>query len=661
MIRPIAAAAAALAAVVVVAGGDPGAGATDTDAFHQALVREFAAVGAARLVFGGREEQVGAALQAGGGMERFFDDMDGVIRRGESVVEAMPFTLAYSFAIDEKPGVYWDRSFRILNVEPVRKGESLLAVFWARGVKAPQIVDDGAGATLQAYFQSSIGSFHKGRVNNFYDCKMLGREWQRYAIKTDPLPMDFAPGTLALVAMFGHKAQSIEVGGLSVLAFPEGAGLSDVAKPDWDYAGRAPDAPWREEAERRIDRFRKGELTIAVVDSEGKPVPGATVRVTQRRHAFRFGVAVRVGAFAGIDRGMTEADVARYREISTAYFNAIVVENALKWQFFESGRSSGWASVKACLDFYKQSGMGIRGHVLVWPTVHRTPQALRDAFREDPPRIGPAVLAHIAEEAGEFRDWIDDWDVTNETDVNRDFMDRLGPRAMIDWYRAAREAAPDAWLTFNEPRFGAAGMEIGSFPENLLREDCRGWVDYLVRNGAPLDVLGSQCHGGAVTMDYAGQTGAEALWAYYDHLAAYYGKKLQYTELDVNIGDASDPDQQAYQADALRDSILIAFAHPAFVGVTQWGFWAGAHYAPNAALWNRDWSIRPSGQSYVDLVTKRWRTEAELVTGNDGTCTLRAFHGEYEIRVDGGDAIRREFPAGDLRLRVPVQRRPQVR
>ncbi|MDD4059425.1 MAG: endo-1,4-beta-xylanase [Kiritimatiellae bacterium] len=652
MIRRVSAALLALTALRAAAGDEPGADAAQPDALHQALVREFAAVGAARLPFGVREEQVGTAIQPGGGMERFFRDTRGAIRRGESAVEGQPFTRAFSFAIDEKPGVYWDRSFRLLNVEPVRQGESLLAVFWARGVKAPQIVDDGAGATLQAYFHSSIGSFHKGRVNNFYDCKMLGREWGRYAIKTGPLPMDFPPGTLALVGLFGHKAQTIEVGGLAVLAFPEGADLSNVAKPDWNYPGRAPDAPWREEAERRIDRFRKGELTLAVVDADGRPVPGAKVRVSQRRHVFRFGVAVRVDAFSGTDRRMTEADVARYREISTNFYNSIVIENALKWEFFESARTTGWAAVKACLDFYKRQGMGIRGHVLVWPTVYRAPLALRDAFREDPARIGPAVLAHIAEEAGEFRDWIDDWDVTNETDVNRDFMDRLGPQAMLDWYRAAREAAPDARLTFNEPGFGPAGMEIGSFPENLLGENCRGWVDYLVRSGAPLDALGSQCHGGAVAMDYAGKTGAEGLWAYYDHLAGYYGKKLQYTELDVNIGDASDPDQQAYQADMLRDSIIIAFAHPAFVGVTQWGFWAGAHYAPNAALWNRDWSIRPAGQAYVDLVTKRWRTEAELTTGEDGTCSLRAFHGEYDIAVGDGAPAPLSFPSGDLRARL---------
>ncbi len=622
------------------------------DVSHLALMEEFASVGSPRLVFGGREEEVGAALQPGGGMERFFPDTSGAIHRTAHTVEGQPFRHAFTFAIHEKPKLYWNRSFRIVNVEPIRKGESLLAVFWARGEKAPQIVDDGAGATLQAYFQASIGSFHKGRVNNFYDCKMLDADWRRYVIKTRPVPMDFPPGTLALVAMFGHKAQRVEIGGLSVLAFPEGADLSDVANPDWNYPGREPNAPWRREAERRIDQFRKGGLTIKITDSEGNPVPGVRVRVALQRHAFRFGTAVRLSAFTGSQSGMDDRDVERFRAISTTAYNTIVLENALKWEPFEAARPRDWVAVRECLAFYKNKGMFIRGHVLVWPTLYRTPPAIRARFREDPSLIGPRVLEHIAEVVGLFNTWVGDWDVTNETDFNRDFMDRLGPEAMTAWYTAARKAAPDALLTFNEPRFGPAGMEIGSFPEALLAADCRGWVDYLIRNGAPLDVLGSQCHGGSVTMDYDGKTGAEGLWAYFDHLVGYYGKKLQYTELDVNIGDVSDPGQLAYQADKLRDTIIIAFAHPAFIGVTQWGFWAGAHYAPNAALWDRQWNIRPVGQAYLDLVHDRWHTDVELTTGEDGTCALRTFHGDYEITVGDTPPVPFSFPSGDRHVRL---------
>lgn len=33
-----------------------------------------------------------------------------------------------------------------------------------------------------------------------------------------------------------------------------------------------------------------------------------------------------------------------------------------------------------------------------------------------------------------------------------------------------------------------------------------------------------------------------------------------------------------------------------------WGFWAGDHWIPHAALFRRDWSIKPNGRVYQDLV-----------------------------------------------------------
>ena len=55
--------------------------------------------------------------------------------------------------------------------------------------------------------------------------------------------------------------RSVEVGG----------GPGEVKKAD------APD--WRKEAEERIERSRKGEIVIEVVEEKGRPVPGAGVKV----------------------------------------------------------------------------------------------------------------------------------------------------------------------------------------------------------------------------------------------------------------------------------------------------------------------------------------------------------------------------------------------
>lgn len=641
-----AAAAVLMSAIFTAHGADQG--------YFAALASEFQKVGTAEFVFGDDEKAILELMQTGGGMEKFWPDGGKLTAKEITETDGMPFRFKASFTVEEKPGVYWERSFRVRNTKQLKKGDTLAAVFWSKGVKKPQVVDDGAGAALQAYFHTLKGKYHKGRVNNFYDCRYLSEKWSRQIVKAGPLEMDFAPGELDFIVMIGHKAQTVEVGGLAVMAFPSGSNIEALPNLSLDYPGRSPDAPWRREAERRIDKYRKGNFSVTVKEKNGNPVSGADVEIELLRHEFRFGTAVRVGNFYGETGDMTREDTEKYVAASTNYFNTIVLENSLKWHMLPKPRSRGRKKVEDCLEFYKQNGMFIRGHVLVWPTIYRTPADVRKKLKANPDLTGPVVAEHVRSAASDFRRWINDWDVTNETDVNRDFMDLLGPESMAEWYRAAAESAPDAELTFNEPRFGAQGMEIGSFPQNLLSADMHGWVDYIISSGARLDNLGAQCHGGLVSMDYKGKTGAEAIWAYFDDLYGRYGRSLQYTELDVNNGNKSDPEHVRYQADKLRDTIIIAFAHPAFVGITQWGFWEGAHYAPNAALWDKQWHIRLSGAEYVNLVKRVWHTEESLRTDDRGACSARAFFGRYSVKVNGRKIPDVEFKNGDIAVEVTV-------
>jgi hypothetical protein len=118
-----------------------------------------------------------------------------------------------------------------------------------------------------------------------------------------------------------------------------------------------------------------------------------------------------------------------------------------------------------------------------------------------------------------------------------------------------------------------------------------------------------------------------------DRMADTYGKRLQYSELDVTIQHDKDPEQLRYQADRLRDALTLAFAHPKMDAIMLWGFWERAHWFPKAALWRADWTIKPIGQAYVDLVTKEWWTDVRGTSGRDGKYAVRGFLGDYEVTV----------------------------
>ena len=113
----------------------------------------------------------------------------------------------------------------------------------------------------------------------------------------------------------------------------------------------------------------------------------------------------------------------------------------------------------------------------------------------------------------------------------------------------------------------------------------------------------------------------------YDEFAQL-GVPLQLTELDVDAGF-----DDHLQADYLRDVLILSFSHPAMQGINLWGFWEGRHWRPNAALWRKNWTIKPAGQVWLDWVHSQWRTRASGTTDHAGQFKTRGFLGEYTLTI----------------------------
>jgi hypothetical protein len=83
----------------------------------------------------------------------------------------------------------------------------------------------------------------------------------------------------------------------------------------------------------------------------------------------------------------------------------------------------------------------------------------------------------------------------------------------------------------------------------------------------------------------------------------------------------------------LRDLFISFFSHPFVAGVSLANIWEAEAPKPNAALYRRDLSPKPSGAMLEELLGKTWRTDEELTTDEKGVAWVRAFHGEYELTV----------------------------
>jgi GH35 family endo-1,4-beta-xylanase len=182
-----------------------------------------------------------------------------------------------------------------------------------------------------------------------------------------------------------------------------------------------------------------------------------------------------------------------------------------------------------------------------------------------------------------------------------------------------------------------------SFTEEVVR--------FLQKKGAPIDGLGLQSH------HIESLAPIPEVLRTLDRFAAL-GVDLQATEYDIRLlpsttdrkadfrkrwrtpGPPIPPAMERLEADYLRDYLTAFFSHPAVTAFVMWGFWDGKHWLHNAPLLRKDWTLKPAGEAYRDLVFKRWWTDAEGKTGAKGTFETRGFLGDYEIVVKAGAATR---------------------
>lgn len=440
---------------------------------------------------------------------------------------------------------------------------------------------------------------------------LAGTAWKKVQFPF-ALTRAYEKGQAELYFTLGLREQTVEIGGVELANYGTTKKVADLPFTKLGYAGSEPNAAWRKAADERIEKYRKGDLTVEVKDKAGKPVRGAQVEIHMRKHAFLFGTAVS-GASLTSQRFSAE-DLAKYKQQIVELFNFSVMENETKWPQWANEASR--PATLAAIDWLRESGLQVRGHNLVWPSWNNTNVKAAQDARNDPAALAKVILDHITETTTALRGRLVDWDVINETFTNHDFMDILGRHAMVDWFQAARAGDPTAKLFIND-------FNILEGEDKAHQDDFAATIQYLIDQGAPVDGIGLQSHFSARV------TPMDELFKRLDRFAAF-GKALEVTEFDIDTSD------EATQADYTRDFMTATFSYPSVRGFMMWGFWEGSHWRPRGAMMRRDWSLKPNAEVYKDLVFKRWWTNADGKTSGQGTFKTRGFLGDYEIEVKAG-------------------------
>ncbi len=485
----------------------------------------------------------------------------------------------------------------------VQKGDVLMFSFYSRSLQSKS-------ETGESFMEIALDRFIEGK----YDWPPVFERGISFGTKWTLTEMPFtasrdvAVGEMALMIKCGKFPQVFEIADITLVNYQQSIKLNDLPRSTVHYGGDAPDAAWRKVATDRIEKYRKGNLTIKVLDKNGKTVSDASVSVNMKSSAFAWGTATN----SQLILDSTNADAKIYRDTLLKYFNKVVFENEMKaknWAKFDAQKT------KKAVNWFKNHDIPVRGHVMVWPSWQHSPHLVK--FKNDTAALRATIFKKIQEQTTVMRGQFAEWDVVNEPYAHHNIMDSLGGKDnLLQWFRAARQNTEGVTLFLNDyTMFHTEGSGSESFYNT---------VKYLKENKAPIDAIGEQAHIGGTppSIEYV----IEKL----NHFAEL-GLPIQISEFDITSEDDD------FKSRYMRDFMTAVYSHPSTIGFMQWGFWAGSHWIPASALWDKDWHIKPQGQVFTELITKTWATHENGMTQKNGLYKTRAFKGNYEIVVKKGD------------------------
>ncbi|HPZ82782.1 MAG TPA: endo-1,4-beta-xylanase [Thermogutta sp.] len=428
----------------------------------------------------------------------------------------------------------------------------------------------------------------------------------------------------------------IVLGSLWAMAVSLGATYAESPKPtaSFDEVWQSYQSRWRKpEIQARIaegiEKHRKQDITIRVVDAEGQPVPDVHVQVIQQTHAFLFGC----NAFVLGQLGSEEKN-RRYEEAFAHLFNFATVP------FYWSGTEPEQGQLRYAegspeiwrrpppdrfIPWAEKYGITLKGHPLLWHAhnpswLPKDPEALKALYRK-----------RFKEIAERYAGKIKVWDVVNESLVaSPSFPLFTEDRDYVRW--AFQEVAPlfpeDTVLMINEVTSFNTPPQVARY-----RDQIRG----LLAAGASVRGIGLQFHyfRREALENYLRSENsdpAKLLEGY--QILSELGLPLYIT--GITIPSAGEQGEEI-QAELVRNLYRLWFSVAMMAGITWWNLADGtAVQGENEArggLMTEDLQPKPAYRELEQLIHQEWETRANGQTDQEGTYRVRGFHGRYLVRV----------------------------
>ena len=385
-----------------------------------------------------------------------------------------------------------------------------------------------------------------------------------------------------------------------------------------------------------IEKYRKGDATITVVDDDGKPVPNCDLSYNQTSHDFLFAVFGVGFPISGIDefrfvKPLKNAGV----NFTYAFFDYKSVEpepGTFDWSSCQYGveglLSRGMNRLSGFPCFYANRddpAIGEGCSPLYWDTM---------TLEE----LNSSVFNHMQTLVSHYSQAIKTWQAvelphvwTNPLGLTWNEKFELiraysgGIKAVDPSFKIVHVADAVPFTTF-------VGEKAGSLDEKARSMTFYEFIGYLVQKEIPIDLIGLEFiyANNNWKLDLVGT--AKLLDLYAD-----FNKPIYLHEFAVpSCPDYTDfwwhrPWDKATQAEFLRGVWTIAFSKP-LVQEVAWSYAVSDYdtYVMCGGLFDATGKPKPSYYAMKNLI-KSWTTKGKGKTDANGQLTIRGFGGDYKV------------------------------
>ncbi|MBQ7761183.1 MAG: endo-1,4-beta-xylanase [Clostridia bacterium] len=400
-----------------------------------------------------------------------------------------------------------------------------------------------------------------------------------------------------------------------------------------------------------IEKYRKGDMTVSVVDENGNPIPNAKIEVKQKNHDFRFGANLFM-----LDELETEEKNQIYKSRFKDVFNMATLP--FYWNSLEEIKGQPRYSkdsykfyrrppIDLCIEYCEENNIEPREHALAYDQTF--PLWLKNAPVEE---VKVELERRYKEISERYKDKIRTIEVTNEMYWGEGVTQFYNHPTYVEWcFKTADKYFPNNQLVINE------GTAEAWLYECKCVAPYYAYTEATKLKGARIDAMGMQFH-----MFFNREEEKEKSNKLYNPIHLYNQMNLYSNLVDaLQITEITIP---AYSNDKLDEEIqaklieylyTLWFSHPNMEQIIYWNLVDGYTYVYNpdkipekiresqgnmtigenvyyGGLLNFDLTPKPAYHMLDNLINKKWRTNLDTVATN-GEAHLRGFYGEYEIKV----------------------------